>query len=160
MIGSEEYTGMICDVTLTAQEFSDLHNALWKLGCIGDREVDNIVKMMRDALAGAYMQDEREFERKNALWNSVAETNGFNSLWSIYEAAGPDEEHPFQGAKSLVYRDHTGDVSCRRDIQGNTWQDLYRAADLVIAESGDMHHIFIEAFNRIDDITLELRTGS
>jgi len=151
---------MNCDVTLTAQEFSELHNALWKLKCLDNREVDNIVKMMRDALAGAYMQDEREFERKNALWNSVAETNGFNSVWSIYEAAGPDEEHPFQGAKWLVYRDHTGNASCWRDIQGNTWKDLYRAADLAIMDSEDTHHAFIEAFNRIDDITLELRTGS
>ena len=150
---------MNCDVTLSAKDFSRLHDALWRLDCLDKPEVSEYVKQIREALAGAYEQDQIAFDYKYALWNSVAEANGFKSSWSIYEVAGPAEEHPYQHLESIVYRDHFGSAPCYRSIEGKTWQDLYRAADLAIMDSGDTHHMHIEAFEEFGGV-LELKTGS
>ena len=45
-------------------------------------------------------------------------------------------------------------------VEGNTWLDLYRAANEVVEKSGDTHHIFIENFDMTEDGNLELFCGS
>jgi hypothetical protein len=47
-------------------------------------------------------------------------------------------------------------------INGTTWASLYIAADTLIRESGDNHHIFIEAFKQssISPEILFVTTGS
>jgi hypothetical protein len=46
------------------------------------------------------------------------------------------------------------------EIAGNTWLDLWQAADTAIRKSGDSHHTFIEGFHMNKQGQLELSTGS
>jgi hypothetical protein len=91
-------------------------------------------------------------------YSQFREENGLNAIWSIYELEehGFLYNHPWNGARVLVYHGTTA------KIEGPTWADLYRAADLVIERSGDDHHIFIEGFGKYatDNSMLELTTGS
>lgn len=151
---------MNCDVTLTAEEFKNLHNALWRLGNIQDPMVEEQVSIIRSALEGAYAQEGEAFDRKMNHFSEMAAEHGLTSTWSIYEIDDLNAKHPYVGADMLIYTDHSGKVKyIGRSIEGDTWLDLYRAADLAIADSGDDHHIFIEAFTQ-EGSTLRLSTGS
>lgn len=154
---------MNCNPTLTAEEFKTIHNCLYYLNCIGNEKVDLIVYQMREALKGAYKQDDAAFEIKNKHFHSAKEVLRLkHSEWSIYEVDGIFEEHPFAGADRVVYKDHLGNEPVQSSIQGKTWAMLWCAADECINQSGDGHHVFIEAFRPAEDDprTLYLSTGS
>ena len=67
-------------------------------------------------------------------------------------------------AETLVYKDHWGHeraVSIPLPGGNLKWWDLWSAADKAIIESDDIHHVFIEDFQKsTDGKTLFLRTGS
>ena len=154
-------------VTLRGEDFKTLHNTLCDLRGLVQRmersmikvnEFDRIIEGFQMGLADAYEQDSSSFDRKMDYYSQFREENGLNAIWSIYELEehGFLFNHPWEGAKVLVYKRETA------PIQGPTWADLYRAADLVIERSGDDHHIFIESFCKYatDNSMLELTTGS
>lgn len=149
---------MYCPVTLTAKEFNDIHNALWKLGQDPNREVvEKQVEIVRAALKGAYDQERADFERKNAHYKEVARKHKFASVWSLYEVANLQDAAPFNGVDMLRY------AGVEVPVPHNpTWLDLWFAADAAMSASGDEHHIFIEQFVPVKDSprVLELWTGS
>jgi hypothetical protein len=156
---------MMETVTLRGADFSKLHNSLCVLRNICDRSSDSlarelnpVIHAMEQALEDAYDQDETAFDRKMEYYTEFKRENGLRAIWSIYELEehGFLYNHPWEGASVLVYGRNTV------KIQGPTWADLYRAADIAIEESGDDHHCFIEGFGKYatDNSMLELRTGS
>jgi hypothetical protein len=158
---------MNCDVTLTADEFKKLHNGLCDLDYMSHRlstsegmQLAVIVKTLRDSLAGAYEQDNREFERKHDYYDRVRKELGLQSIWSIFEVNDLDDRYPFEATK-VHYKDHWGNPMTT-DIVGATWKALYVAADKAILDSGDNHHVFIEQFtpSKEDSSILVLSTGS
>ncbi len=154
---------MNCSPTLTAEEFKVLHNTLWELGNIDNDRVRELVDRIRGvALKGAYEQDHAAFDRKSAHYDRIRDDLGLRASWSIYEVDDLSERHPFAGADRVVYRDHWGDKPVSVGINGLTWAALYVAADAAIRDSGDEHHIYIEAFrpSKEDPRTLVLTTGS
>lgn len=68
--------------------------------------------------------------------------------WSLYEVENLYDEHPYGDGIEIAYTDHWGDKTVGTEVNGCTWLDLYIAADKLIRESGDEHHVFIEAFRR------------
>lgn len=161
---------MQCDVMIKAEEFKDIHNGLWRLGCaIRDledtvhpkvlKELSTIEDNIRSALKGAYEQEHQEYERQRNLSEKVQEERKFRSIWSANRVMHFDDFHPFEGAKEVVYRSHWGPNPVRASINGDTWVDLWQAADECIRNSEDEHHIFIEHFDRSGD-RLILHTGS
>lgn len=163
---------MNCSPTLTADEFKTIHNALWELdrvierteGVINKELFDTLYKAsktIRSGLKGAYEQDDRAFETKNNHFERIREELGLRSIWSIYEVDNLSERHPFEGATTVVYKDHWG-KPVSKQINGATWAALYVAADACIRDSGDDHHVFIEQFKPIkgSDFELNLSTGS
>lgn len=62
----------------------------------------------------------------------------------------------------MVYRNHWGAEPVSVSIQGLTWAALWVAANAAIRDSGDDHHVYIEAFrlDAEDPRTLVLSTGS
>jgi hypothetical protein len=150
---------MYCDVTLTRQEFSSLHNALCSLDSVDNPTVTNLVAQMRAALAGAYEQDNAAFDRKFVHYRSVAEELGLTAIWSMYEVDNLSDSYPYEAVKSVTYRDHWGDQPVVVPVNGLTWAALFVAADAAIRDSGDQHHVFIEQFVQQGD-TLLLTTGS
>lgn len=148
---------MNCSPTLTAEEFKVLHNTLWELDRIDHPRVQELVERIRSlALKGAYEQDQTEFDRKNDYFHRFQEENKLATIWSIYELPehGFSKDHPYPSDAFVCYQG--GHVP----VFGNTWGDIYRAADWAIRNSGDTHHIFIEAFELKNGNELHLVTGS
>lgn len=150
---------MNCDVTLTADEFKTIHNSLCDLDRIDNDKVRVIVEKMRDALKGAYDQDNDAFDRKHAHYGRVQKELGLDTIWSIYEVDNLSDRFPFEGVTRVVYKDHWCNKEVSSVINGSTWAALYVAANACIRDSGDGHHVFIEHFKQFGD-TLLLTTGS
>jgi len=156
---------------LTAQEFSDIHNAKCEInsivqsleGVIADRLHERLQKaldLINKGLDNAYKLDEEAYERKSAHYDAISTEHGFKTIWSVHEVS--DLNAPFAGAATkLAYRDHWGASEVVVPINGNTWVDLWRAAEAAIKQSGDTHHVFIEAFipSNVTGV-LVLSTGS
>ena len=154
-------------VTLSAEEFKVLHNSLCDLNRFCQfKEIDEIVdRIRRVALKSAYEQDNRTFETKHDYYREYQELHRLRAIWSVYELdpeKGFDSVDPYRDSEYIVYDNHWGDNEVVIKIEGPTWGDLYRAADLAIQKSGDNHHTFIESFTPITDKPghLRLSTGS
>lgn len=162
-------------IQLNRAQWKNLHNAL----CAAEQEASGLfavlkdggeglaaLKSVREALAPAYAQDREAFERQFDYFRQTQRDNGFLANWSLYDETdwgSFDEPHPYTGATHVVYNNHWGTTSdIAVPIQGNTWLDLYRAANEAIEHSNDTHHIFIEFFEPVPDKPgyLGLATGS
>lgn len=144
---------MNTSVTLTAEEFKQIHNAL----CFApSKGIEVTVETIRAALAGAYQQEEADFDSKMDYYRQFQNENKLVTIWSIYDTPvhGFLAEHPYPSDAFVCYQG--GHVP----VFGSTWADIYRAADWAIRNSGDMHHIFIEAFELKNGNELHLVTGS
>ena len=100
-------------------------------------------------------------DEKFDYYNQVREDLDLLAVWSIYEVDNLSERHPFEGAKKVIYRAYgSGDHEVA--IVGSTWASLYVAANQLIRDSGDGHHIYIEDFKQssIDPEILFVSTGS
>lgn len=140
-------------VTLTAEEFSRIHNAL----CFApNKGLEATVDAIREALAGAYRQEEQDFDRKMAYYNRFKDEHRLEAIWSMYELEehGFLKAHPYSSDAFVCYQGQ------HVPVFGSTWGDIYRAADWAIRNSGDDHHIFIEAFELRNGNELHLVTGS
>jgi hypothetical protein len=151
-------------VTLQGKDFSVLHNTLWELDNIDNPRVKALVERIRTvALKDAYEQDNEAFDRKMDYYSAFKDDNGLRSIWSIFELPvhGFASSHPYPSDSFVVYNDHWGHMKGKHyPVQGTTWGDVYRAADLAIRESGDEHHIFIELFTLKNGNELHMITGS
>ena len=149
---------MNCNVTLTADEFKQIHNTLWELQY---QDLDSKIgaERIREALASAYEQERLAFENKSAHYEQVCDELGLNTVWSIYEVDNLNERFPFEGVSTVTYKDHWGEKPVVKPISGSTWAALWVAANACIRDSGDNHHVFIENFKQSGD-TLILSTGS
>lgn len=142
---------MNTSVTLTADEFRRLHNAICFLR---SDNVDESIKTMREALSGAYDQVNQDFDRKFDHYENVKSQFGFDTIWSMYEIEDLDLRHPYSSDAIVCYQGQHVPVT------GINWTDVYRAADQAIRDSGDDHHIFIEGFRLKNGNELHLITGS
>lgn len=163
---------MNCSPTLTAKEFSDIHNAKCEFhavanaleGVISERLHERLqaaLDLMNKGLDNAYKQDNEAYERQSKHYDEISEKHGFKSIWSVHEVT--DLNAPFAGAATHVaYENHWGDEVAPVPINGNTWVDLWRAAETAIKQSGDTHHVFIEGFtpSHTQEGVLVLSTGS
>ena len=158
-------------VTLQAEDFRTVHNTLCELRTlVSDMErsmikierLEAIIGQFELGLADAYAQDEAGFDAKMDHYHAVQQENQFRTVWSLFEVEDLFQQHAFPGALHIAYRDHWGPEAVFEEIKGNTWLDLYRAADAAIRRSGDEHHCFIEAFIPVADQPQQLRltTGS
>ena len=118
------------------------------------------------------------FERQMNYFDSVRSNEGLNTVWSIYEVEDAYAKSPIKvKGKELVYEsiryDATSEdllkdiaegtnrssIMYKAEIQGDTWIDMWKAAEWVISMSGT-HHRYIEDFTMNSDGTIELTTGS
>jgi hypothetical protein len=150
---------MNCNPTLTADEFKTLHNALYALDCLNNDKVTEQVEIIRNALKGAYDQENDAFDQKYSHYSKVQKELGLDAIWSIYEVDNLSDRHTFENVTRVVYKDHFGDSPVSCEINGSTWAALFVAANACIRDSGDGHHVFIENFRQFGD-TLILTTGS
>ena len=149
-------------VTLRGKDFTRVHNALCELRSITDRcgdrlaaELNPVIQQMEEGLKDAYDQDNAEFDSKMDYYGQFQEDNGLAAIWSIYELPihGFLQDHPYPSDVFVVYQGY------HVAVYGQTWADVYRAADHCIRLSDDQHHIFIEGFELVGN-ELKLTTGS
>ena len=150
---------MQCDITLTAEEFKVLHNSLCDLNQLAYHhhvpKVEEIVERIRKvALKSAYEQDQAAFDRKFNHYHEIKEREGFATTWSLYEITDLNAKHNAPSDAFVVYQGQ----HCA--VYGDTWVDIYRAADNCIRNSGDQHHSFIEGFELKNGNELHMYTGS
>jgi hypothetical protein len=151
-------------VTLRGEDFKIIHNTLCDLrnlvgrmeqSMIKTSEFDRIIEGFQMGLKDAYEQDTATFDSKMDYYGDFQRENGLAAIWSVYELPihGFLFDHPFPSDAFVVYKDQ----HCA--IYGETWADVYRAADQCIRNSGDLHHIFIENFE-LWGKEVRLTTGS
>jgi hypothetical protein len=157
---------MYTDVTLKADDFSKIHNALWQLQYGNEPNVEAQVEIIRAALKDCYEQDMAAGQRLMDHYNQVKKDLGLDAIWSITEVKNLSEPFTYTNVRTVTYKDHWGETEEGEDIgpvvvsiNGNTWAALYVAANAAIRDSGDAHHIFIEGFKQVGN-TLVLTTGS
>lgn len=167
---------MLTKVTLSANEFKDLHNAkcdlyqvvqsLKESGMFKDlsKQLSKIEREMSKSLKSAYAQEDKVSNDRRRVYAAIAKMHKLKTTWSMYEVTDMSAEHPYKGATVLVHKHHNGTRGIEVAIKGNRWYDLYVAADAAIIESGDMHHSFIEGFTTNDSDeesgVIVLSTGS
>lgn len=155
-------------VTLEGQDFKTVHNTLCDLRHLSLRnkvdpeELQKIVEKFEQGLASAYQQDSEAFDRLHEHYDMAKQRLGLRTVWSIYEVHDLGTVHPYEGAQYVIYDEHWGDGEVVQEIKGDTWADLYVAADAAIRRSEDGHHCFIEAFRPVANKPhhLRLTTGS
>lgn len=160
-------------VTLQAEDFKTIHNTLCELRSVQERitgvvnneiadRIHRVIKGFEAGLKDAYAQDDAIFSSKMDYYHNFKSTNGLRAIWSVYELPvhGFLQDHPYPADSFVVYVDHWGEGRKHYPVQGPTWGDVYRAADLAIRESGDDHHVFIEHFTLENGNELRLSTGS
>jgi hypothetical protein len=123
-------------------------------------QLQEIVSKFEAGLRDVWAQDNQKFDGAMDYWRGVAEQNGFDAIWSMYEIGSCLQKHRYTVGTELVYAVHWGPETVRVPIEGDTYLDLFRAADQAIKLSGDQHHVFIECFEVNEDGELELSTGS
>ena len=151
---------------LSAEDFRTIHNAMCDLRSVQNslepvvREdllirLNRVVDRMEEGLAQVRAQESQQFDRSFNYYQQFQEANGLRAIWSVFDLPehGFLQDHPYQGVLTLTYQGHAV------PILGQTWGDLYRAADDVIRRSGDGHHIFVEGF-LLEGDELRLTTGS
>ncbi len=167
---------MLTQVTLSANEFKDLHNAKCELYQVVQRlkgsdmgkgvakELSKIERQIAKSLKNAYVQEDKIMDARRRVYNAIAKMHKLTTIWSMYEVADMSAEHPFVGKTKVVHKLHWGKTPVTIEIKGNRWYDLYVAADAAIVKSGDMHHCYIEGFlsndKDEDKDVLVLSTGS
>ena len=165
---------MNCSPILTAEDFKNVHNGLCDIrfgikaltDILSKEKLEQLTQglaQVEKGLRGAYEQDNDAFKKNSDHYDEVGDEKNFNSNWSIYEVPDLRQPHTFVGAEAVLYEDHWGTGGGELvALQGNTWVDLWAAADKAIHQSGDDHHVFIESFHpsKEDPSILILGTGS
>lgn len=162
------------NICLTPKEFTQMHNAMCDLRSVQEKlgdvvspkilqDLEKGIRGLEAAFENAYAQEESDRERRHDYYDSVRQQEEFASIWSVPEidVGGFDKPHPYPKAKKLVYKDHWGVKPVTVDIEGDTWLDLWRAADVAVGLSGDSHHCYVERFlPQAKGAELTLTTGS
>ena len=84
------------------------------------------------------------------------------SVWAMDMRNLMSDQVDIPGKACIAYVDHWGDNTENTvEVEDATCMDLWKAAEELINESGDAHHIYIENFRwSEDDETWYLHTGS
>lgn len=81
---------------------------------------------------------------KHQYFNGVQDGNKWFSVWSIYSVNSVLDQHTLlHSHRDQLEIEYQGLVTT---VEGDTWLDVWRAAEKLVHASGDKHHIFIEAF--------------
>lgn len=157
---------MDAPLNLTPDGFKQLHNGLAILRSLARnlepmlnselcKQFDSAFTTIDTTLAEAYALDFQISTSKMQYYGEVRSLQKFISEWSnnVVEVNGFDQ--PFAaGIVQVKYASEDAII-----LEDPSWLDMWKAADTLIRQSGDMHHIFVENFV-LDGDTYQLKTGS
>jgi hypothetical protein len=158
--------------TITKEEFKNVTNGVWEIrhaierldGIISDDFMTKLnagLNKLELGLDSVRAQDQTDFDSKFEHYDTVRESLGLDTTWSVYEVDDLNDRHPYLSAVTLRYENNWG-TPVEKGIVGATWAALFVAANACIRDSGDNHHTFIEQFTpgKDDASVLLLTTGS
>ena len=93
-------------------------------------------------------ESDRNWEKEWDYFKSIQDKNGFKAVWSIFDKGIKfDEKLPagFEKIKAIVNSCSYFNYHIELPLEGDTWLDLYKAANEAIVKSNDFH-IYIEGF--------------
>lgn len=105
--------------------------------------------------------NDSELDQRIDFYGALQEFLGMQTIWSIF-TVDDFRKIPFPEAEVVTYDGGWGRSGSIVLETWATWADLWAAADKLIAQSGDLHHIFIERISRSkeDPTVLVIETGS
>ena len=118
------------------------------------------------------MLDDSTFTKDMDYFDGIASKNFFNTRWSIYsddETFGftrMSDQSPFTAGTIIRNRCEVWGYDHSAVVGGNgSWVDVWAACNEAILNATDSdgnhdHHIFIEGFERLEDGTIGVVTGS
>jgi hypothetical protein len=156
--------------SFTAEQMSSLHNAKCKLFSVNEqvfkvlspellKEYDDVLHMLDKLLEPVYKEEDQLDRLADAAQNKVSRKHKLRSVWSVDKRTNFTERVE-PAPSSIQYINHWGPSKVSIEVTGDTWEDMWIAADRAIGFSGDTHHSFIEDFKHIGDGVYELSTGS
>lgn len=126
----------------------------------------------------ALQLEEDAVMKKINEYADIRDLNGLETTWSIFEVDDINKNCPikvmgrkiryesvrpdataFELLEDLENGGQNTNVEYTTTVKGNTWLDMWKAAEEVILKSGT-HHRYIEDFNIQDDGSFILITGS
>lgn len=155
-ITKKEYNSIVEGHTLLSLVISRLEEVLHPTVI---KDLFKVQELIMDGISNVKREEERQFDENLRYFEKVRQFHNFASIWSIFEVMAFSVKHPYTGITTLVYYDGL----YKAGILGETWLDLYKAADECIKLSSDYHHIYIEGFTVVDlngEKCLSLTTGS
>lgn len=106
---------------------------------------------------------DQELDRRIDLCSAVADENGFDAIWSIYEVIESREDFNnviYPNGITITYTKY-GDNTVSVKLDGpTTVLDMFRAADRLLKLADDDHHVYIEGFTYVEDDWIRMNTGS
>jgi hypothetical protein len=114
--------------------------------------VDNTPNVERK-LVEDYMRDER-IEDGDAITSKIeefadiAELNGFDTVFSVYEV---DNINELSGITADYVTNGLDDTQIQLENKELTWLELWTAADTLYKKIGDTEHLFVEEFEVIQN---------
>lgn len=162
---------MLCEPTLSAEDFKNVHNAKCELISVLESlkgvihpslysRFESGIEMLNKGLKSAYDQEDALYHAsENHIAEVENELGGMRSIWSMHEVKDLRAAHPWPNHTTLSYQGW-GEREVVIHIPGPLWKDLWLAAEQAIERSGDSHHIFIESFSQHPSRPTELRLGT
>lgn len=105
--------------------------------------------------------DHPEIGARIDFYGKIQDLLCLQTIWSIF-TVDDFRKVPFPEAEVITYNGGWGRSGSIELETWATWEDLWIAADQLITQSGDLHHIFIERISRSkeDPTVLVIETGS
>lgn len=110
-------------------------------------------------------QEEEISEAKSELYDQIRDELNARGVWSLDVvtdfSASFRKRYGIDEGRTVTVEYKSNEVKLTKTK--STWKDLYKAADKLIRQSGDSHHIFIESFHATSNKVqprLMLVTGS
>jgi len=139
---------------------SDMHGVTQSLESVVNPEILQLLNQVKEKIQTAFKDlwdsEENKFEREFEAFDKISQDNNFMSIWSVSEIKSKAINSPVdtQGT-AVIYK------KCKAELPPNpTWLDMWSAADKVIRQSQDTHHVFVEGFELNNAGVYELYTGS
>lgn len=110
-------------------------------------QIENTSSVINVAFKKYREKEEDLFDNKMDGFRKIQEKNKLSSVWSEYDISPKDMKKPFSDkpVESLSY-ESWGPTQTIKHGKIATWFDMWKLADQIMRQSGDTHHIFIEAF--------------
>jgi hypothetical protein len=147
-------------VTLTQEQFDNLTALYPSINALKQslepvvstkiiKEINKIQKAMEEVFKPFWEKDEVDFNTNYDALAALQTEHGLSSIWSLSEVPATSINQKMAGKVKKITYESWGPAQeiVFKTPKNMTWLQLWQEADKLIAQSGDSHHCFVEAFS-------------